>query len=217
MNKKPNIVRSESFEKKINALVLQVAQDRLAELASSGSDCEANRANCKTFAKWGKSWVRIDIGRDEHNCSGYLMVDANGNIHGIKAYGVPHLGHHYGTLDTLDKWTFNGYTYATRKTPENTPPLTPAIPDHVKLGVPDHTPSPIPNLIRFYFWNMDGTQRDMFNHDGVVRGFVQSVNALNAKQALDDVKADGINCGAEWALARERSTGIEFQMTWRNR
>lgn len=60
----------------------------------------------KTSIHLGKKWARVDVGS-----SGKYMVDiATGEIVGIKAYGVPHLGHRYGTLDTIREWDWSDYT-----------------------------------------------------------------------------------------------------------
>lgn len=60
---------------------------------------------CATHFHIGKKWARVDVGT-----SGKYMVDmATGEIVGIKGYGVPHLGHRYGTLDTLYAWDWSGY------------------------------------------------------------------------------------------------------------
>jgi hypothetical protein len=53
----------------------------------------------------GKKYTKIDVGH-----SGKYMVDADGNIWGIKAYGVIHHGHHYGTLNTINEWHWSEYT-----------------------------------------------------------------------------------------------------------
>jgi hypothetical protein len=52
--------------------------------------------NCRVTVKYGKKYVRIDIGG-----SGKYMVDWGGNIYGIKGYGVINLRKIYGTLDTI--------------------------------------------------------------------------------------------------------------------
>ncbi|MCK9369896.1 hypothetical protein M0R04_08330 [Candidatus Dojkabacteria bacterium] len=57
-------------------------------------DCEANWNNAKTHIHIGRKWTRLDVGS-----SGRYMINAQGQIYGIKAYGVPHLGHYYGTLE----------------------------------------------------------------------------------------------------------------------
>ena len=54
--------------------------------------------------KPGRRWTKVDIGS-----SGAYVVDQDGRILGIKAYGVPHHGHRYGTLDTIDEWDWSGY------------------------------------------------------------------------------------------------------------
>lgn len=55
--------------------------------------------DCVATVRPGKRWIKVDVGT-----SGKFMIDQDGAIYGIKGYGVPHLGHHYGTLDTLDAW-----------------------------------------------------------------------------------------------------------------
>jgi hypothetical protein len=55
--------------------------------------------------KPGKKYVKIDVGT-----SGKYMIDESGAIWGIKAYGVIHHGHQYGTLDTINAWSWGGYT-----------------------------------------------------------------------------------------------------------
>lgn len=52
----------------------------------------------------GNKYTKIDVGS-----SGKYMVDADGNIFGIKAYGVIHRGQRYGTLDTIDNYYWGGY------------------------------------------------------------------------------------------------------------
>jgi len=60
--------------------------------------------------KMGRKYANIDVGS-----SGKYMVElATGAIYGIKAYGVIHRGHHYGTLDTIDDWKWGEYV-AVRK------------------------------------------------------------------------------------------------------
>lgn len=66
---------------------------------------------CLVKISSGRKYVRVDVGP-----SGKYMIDGAGNIFGIKAYGVIHRGHQYGTLDTIHEWDWSGYT-AVRKKP----------------------------------------------------------------------------------------------------
>lgn len=68
-----------------------------------------NVAPPNVFIRPGKRWVKVDVGT-----SGKYMVDTDGTIYGIKAYGVPHPGHRFGTLDTISEWDWSGYA-AVRK------------------------------------------------------------------------------------------------------
>ncbi len=52
----------------------------------------------------GKKYTKVDVGD-----SGKYMITETGEIFGIKAYGVIHRGHQYGTLDTVNDWEWSGY------------------------------------------------------------------------------------------------------------
>lgn len=71
-------------------------------------------------------YTRIDVGESGK----YMVVNKTGEIFGIKAYGVIHRGHAYGTLDTIQEWDWSGYTA------QPLPPCTyPAIPqDTLAIG-----------------------------------------------------------------------------------
>ncbi len=57
----------------------------------------------------GKKYTKIDVGPFSQ-WSGKFMIDADGNIFGIKAYGVIHRGHHFGTLDTVNNYFWGDYS-----------------------------------------------------------------------------------------------------------
>lgn len=65
--------------------------------------CEANMKNAETHTHQGRRWTRVDVGS-----SGRYMIDKDGKIFGIKAYGVPHYGYYYGTLDNPSPSCFRG-------------------------------------------------------------------------------------------------------------
>lgn len=71
-----------------------VEAKELERLIQMKCDCECNRNNIKTRIIPGKKYTKVDVGS-----SGKYMIDAEGNIFGIKAYGVIHRGHRYGTLN----------------------------------------------------------------------------------------------------------------------
>lgn len=61
--------------------------------------------------KTGRKYVNVDVGM-----SGRYMVElATGTIFGIKAYGVIHRGHSYGTLDTINNWDWGDYRAAKKQ------------------------------------------------------------------------------------------------------
>ena len=55
--------------------------------------------------KPGKKYTKIDVG----SSGKYMVVNDTGEIFGIKAYGVIHRGHRYGTLDTINNYYWGGY------------------------------------------------------------------------------------------------------------
>lgn len=56
--------------------------------------------------KEGKKYVNVDVGESGK----YMVVKDTEEIFGIKAYGVIHRGHSYGTLDTIGNYNWSGYS-----------------------------------------------------------------------------------------------------------
>ena len=78
---------------------------QLEQLKIDKLDCEGNRHNRKVTIVEGKKYVKVDIG----NSGRYMIELSTGNIYGIKAYGVIHRGHHFGTLDTIHAYYWGSY------------------------------------------------------------------------------------------------------------
>ena len=93
-----------NLQEKIQAFAQQVETEQIERLKAEGLGCEGNLIQAKTKIKEGKKYTKVDVG-----CSGKFMIDDSGNIFGIKAYGVIHRGHHYGTLDTTNEWSWGDY------------------------------------------------------------------------------------------------------------
>lgn len=66
---------------------------------------QTNLDNTKAVYKIKKKYTYIDIGG-----SGKYMVNDEGQIYGIKAYGKIHLGHCYGNLNTINDFYWGDYT-----------------------------------------------------------------------------------------------------------
>jgi len=80
---------------KLERFAAQVQAAALAGLIRDDVDCEGNRNRIICTVKYGRKFARVDRGG-----SGWYMVElATEEIFGIKAYGVVHRGHRYGTLD----------------------------------------------------------------------------------------------------------------------
>lgn len=108
-----------TFDEKLEALASLVSKERTARLKADAKDTPVEHYTLEeigklhrteTTIKHGKIYVKIDIGG-----SGMLMIDKEGNIFGIKAYGVIHRGHHYGTLDTIDQYYWGCYSPIKKK------------------------------------------------------------------------------------------------------
>ena len=87
----------------IEELAQKIQDGEQASLRKAKLDCEANLKNTITSIKQGRKWTAINVGY-----SGKYMINPQGEIYGIKAYGVPHLGHYYGTLDNPSPACFKG-------------------------------------------------------------------------------------------------------------
>ena len=92
-------------ELKLKHFVEVLEAHRLEDIQRSGVDCESNRINCKVYIKPGKKYTKVDVG----GSGKYMVVNDTEEIFGIKAYGVIHRGHQYGTLDTVDQWYWGRY------------------------------------------------------------------------------------------------------------
>ena len=79
---------------KVTEFAQEVERQAKARLVKDRLDCAANWKNAETHIHQGRKWTRVDVGS-----SGRYMINQQGQIFGIKAYGVPHLGYYYGTLD----------------------------------------------------------------------------------------------------------------------
>ena len=91
-------------KEKLQRLAEKIEQEQIQRLHNRNLACQANIDNCKVKIKEGKKYTKIDVGT-----SGKYMVDKEGNIYGIKAYGVIHKGHYFGTLDTIDDYFWGEY------------------------------------------------------------------------------------------------------------
>ena len=88
-------------EEKIKAFAELVHKNEVASLVAMKCDCQGNLDSAHALIRPGRKYVKIDIGREgAQHASGKYMIDMETEeIFGIKAYGVIHRGHRYGTLD----------------------------------------------------------------------------------------------------------------------
>jgi len=105
------------MNEKLEFLRELIEKETIAELHRQKLTMVADTYKCQL--KMGKKYARLDIGA-VHNMGGRYMVDlSTGEIFGIKAYGVIHRGHRYGTLDTIKQYFWGSYTATKKKCPHN--------------------------------------------------------------------------------------------------
>lgn len=93
------------LQEKLETLAKKMEEQQIQRLRDRGMSCEANIMNSRTRVVPGRKYTKIDVGT-----SGRLMIDNNTQeIFGIKAYGVIHKGHRYGTLDTIEDFFWGEY------------------------------------------------------------------------------------------------------------
>lgn len=92
------------METKLKALCDKITKEGQEHLTKNGLACQCNLDNAMAHYHIGKKYARVDIGT-----SGRYMIDQEGNIYGIKSYGVIHKGHQYGTLDTINDYNWGDY------------------------------------------------------------------------------------------------------------
>ena len=88
----------------LERLANTIEKEQLERLHADGFTYEGHEKGAKVTVKEGKKYYKVDVGD-----SGKYMVDHEGNIFGIKAYGVIHRGHCYGTLETIDNYYWGDY------------------------------------------------------------------------------------------------------------
>lgn len=99
-------IYGDSLEEKLEAFRALIETDKKEYMARNKYGDWQFDSISKTAVKIGKKYARMDVGQ-----SGKYMVNMEtGEIVGIKAYGVPHLGHRFGTLDTITEWDWSEYT-----------------------------------------------------------------------------------------------------------
>lgn len=95
-----------TLEEKLGEFAALIEADKKAYMERNNYGSWQFDSIGKTAIKPGKKYAKVDVGQ-----SGKYMVNIEtGAIVGIKAYGVPHLGHQFGTLDTIQEWDWSEYT-----------------------------------------------------------------------------------------------------------
>lgn len=98
-------VNKANLSMKLRRFAALVETEQIARLKAEDLSCEANLLNAKTNFHIGRKYSRVDVGS-----SGKYMVDnQTEEIFGIKGYGVIHKGHRFGTLDTINDWSWGDY------------------------------------------------------------------------------------------------------------
>lgn len=93
------------MDAKLKILCDKITAETQERLTREGLGCQANLNNAVCSFKPGRKYTKIDQG----NSGKYMVVNSTEEIYGIKAYGVIHLGHYYGTLDTIGNYHWEDY------------------------------------------------------------------------------------------------------------
>lgn len=99
--------REPDMQAKLGLFAQRIHQEQIEQKTKEGYTMLLNHPTYfRVEVKSGNKYAKVDVGG-----SGKYMVDlSDGAIYGIKAYGVIHKGHQYGTLDTIDDWFWGDYT-----------------------------------------------------------------------------------------------------------
>ncbi len=92
------------YQEKLEKLRAKIEQEQLERFYRDYPNHPDPQGACQARIKEGKKYVKIDVGS-----SGKYMIDREGNIFGIKAYGVIHRGHYFGTLETINNYYWGDY------------------------------------------------------------------------------------------------------------
>lgn len=95
----------DNFDSKIEHFRATVEAQTKARYIADGYTSPVHEPQTLAKIKIGKKYANVDVG----SSGKYMVVMDTGEIFGIKAYGVIHRGHSYGTLDTIDGYEWGGY------------------------------------------------------------------------------------------------------------
>ena len=93
-------------ELKLKELCERITEDTQRRLKETNLDCQTNLVNAIAHYHIANKYTRVDIG----DSGKYMIVNETGEIYGIKAYGVIHKGHFYGTINTINDYDWGLYT-----------------------------------------------------------------------------------------------------------
>ena len=101
---KKTTLNEDNIKQKIKVFAELVEKQQIERLGVFELACKCNIDASKVSIKEGKKYIKVDVGS-----SGKYMIDSEGNIFGIKAYGVINKKHHYGSLETINEYYWGSY------------------------------------------------------------------------------------------------------------
>ena len=98
-----------TLEEKIEALRTLIEDQKVEKFYNEYHGTTLTPPQVRTVP--GKKYVKIDVSPNSYgHWSGCYMVEVETErVYGIKAYGVIHRGHYYGTLDNMLQMDWSGY------------------------------------------------------------------------------------------------------------
>lgn len=106
-----NETRMAGETSEVQAFAERLEREQRVRLAREYPNLTLDTDQYRVAVHVGPKYTRVDFG----GSGKYMVVNATGEIFGIKAYGVIHRGHAYGTLATIDAWDWSDYTAVKRR------------------------------------------------------------------------------------------------------
>jgi len=93
------------MDNRIEVLCKMIEEQQRARMRAQGLERCLEGSHYTGKVKYGRKYANVDFGGSGR----YMVVLETGEIFGVKAYGVIHRGHSYGTLDTITDYDWSDY------------------------------------------------------------------------------------------------------------
>ncbi len=94
-----------TFKEKLERLAAKISEQTKEVISQKYNSFPGFEKSWEVKIIPGRKYAKVDVG----HLGKYMVEVSTEKIFGIKAYGVTHQGHCYGTLDTIDDWFWGEY------------------------------------------------------------------------------------------------------------